>query len=104
MQDSIIIRGVQKHESIEKFRVSRNFENPAIRLQWCTAAYKICKYTVQFLVPVKLLETLFLRIVCPEVNERVTACLVLDIMYAVEQYRWGIREVQTYISKSVWIQ
>ena len=46
-------------------------------LQRCIAAYKICKYTVQFLLPMKLLETWILRIVWPDVNERVTACLAL---------------------------
>ena len=46
-------------------------------LQCCIAAYKICKYTVQFLLPVKLLETRILRIVRLDVYKRVTACLVL---------------------------
>ena len=57
-------------------------ENPKIlrapaTLQCCIAAYKICKYTIRFLLPVKLLETRVLRTVWPNVNERVTACLVL---------------------------
>ena len=51
----------------EKGEIPENFENPATvsrtTLQCCIAAYKICKYTVQFLLPVKLLETRILRIV-----------------------------------------
>ena len=59
----------------ENFEISEgigfpeNFENPAIvsrtALQCCIAAYKICKYTVEFLlsVLVKLLETWIRRIV-----------------------------------------
>ena len=53
----------------EKVEILENFENPATvsrtTLQCCVAAYKLCKYTVQFLLPVsvKLLETQILRIV-----------------------------------------
>ena len=65
----------------EKVTIPKNFEHPATvsrtTLQCCIAAYKIYKYTVQFLLPVKLLETRILRIVWPDVNERVTACLAL---------------------------
>ena len=48
-------------------RIPENFENPVTvsrtTPQCCIAAYKICKYTVEFLLPVKLLETRILRIV-----------------------------------------
>ena len=71
-------RGVRKPENIgnsmvgtsrvpEKVEIPENFENLTIvsrtTLQCCIAAYKIYKYTVQFLLPVKLLETRILRIV-----------------------------------------
>ena len=50
----------------KKVEIHENFENLATvsraTLQCCIAAYKICKYTVQFLLPVKLLETRILRI------------------------------------------
>ena len=60
-------------------RILENFENPATvsptTLQCYIAAYKICKCTVQFLLPVKLLQTRSLRIVRPDVYKR--ACSVL---------------------------
>ena len=50
-----------------KSQDSRKFREPGYvsrtTLQCCTAAHKICKYTVQFPLPVKLLETRILRIV-----------------------------------------
>ena len=82
---SISYRRVQKRKERDKlfrdWRERENIGNSATvsrtTLQCCIAAYKICKYTVQFLLRVKLLETRILRIV-PDVNERVTACLVLE--------------------------
>ena len=69
----------------EKVEISKNFENPATvsrtTLQCCIAAYKICKYTVQFLLPVKLLETRILRTVWPDVNERVNCVLSTWTLY-----------------------
>ena len=57
----------ERIEFPKKVEIPENFENPATvsrtTLQCCVAAYKICKYTVQFLLPVKLLETQILRIV-----------------------------------------
>ena len=72
-------RAVRERDGRDKSgRSPENFENPATvsrtPLQCCIAAYKICKYTVQFLllVFVKLLETRILRIV-----RCIQACLVL---------------------------
>ena len=64
----ILIRGVRELEYIgDQMIVLENFENPAAvsrtTLQYCITAYEICKYTVQFLLPVKLLETRILRVV-----------------------------------------
>ena len=71
----------ENFEIPEGIEFPENFENSAIisrtTLQCCIAVDKICKYTVEFLVPVKLLETRILRIVRPDVYKRVTACLVL---------------------------
>ena len=57
----------ENFEFPEKVEIPENFENPAnvsrTTLQCCMTAYEICKYTVQFLLPVKLLETRILRIV-----------------------------------------
>ena len=74
--DGLFCRGVRQLENIqipegigfpEEVEIPDNFENPATvsptTLQCCIAAYKICIYTVQFLLPVKLLETRILRIV-----------------------------------------
>ena len=88
-----IPEGIEFPENFEILYVSKS----------CIIAYKICIYTVQFLPPVKLLGTRILRILWPDVYNTVWL-RAQYIVYAVEQYRWEIREVQTYIWKSVWIQ
>ena len=70
-------RGVREPENIGNPIIGTSRKKSRTILQCYTAAYKIRKFTVQFLLPAKLLETRIPRIVWPDVYKRVTACLIL---------------------------